>query len=181
MSCDEKSPRIAGHCGPCSPATRNRYFRGKLLTVSDYQAEQRYMIARRRLTNRAMLGWGVVSGFALTVDEKQRVLRIGAGVALDRRGREVVACEEVALAGEHDQLWLARGKCGLEAVAPPKEAGDEGSRKLGEAGEPPHGGYEAGDRTVVSAAARPLPACRPLRRMSDRRRACRRWLRGGNL
>src|SRR5215204_2957681 len=110
MSCDEKSPRIAGHCGPCSPATRNRYFRGKLLTVSDYQAEQRYMIARRRLTNRAMLGWGVVSG-----------------VALDRRGREVVACEEVALAGEHDQLWLARGKCGLEAVAPPKEAGDEGS------------------------------------------------------
>ena len=44
MSCDEKSPKIAGHCGPCSPATRNRYFRGKLLTVSDYQAEQRYMI-----------------------------------------------------------------------------------------------------------------------------------------
>jgi len=148
MSCDEKSPKIAGHCGPCSPATRNRYFRGKLLTVSDYQAEQRYMIARRRLTNRAMLGWGVVSGFALTVDDKQRVLRIGAGVALDRRGREVVACEEVALAGEHDQLWLARGKCGLEAVAPPKEAGDEGSRQPGEGGEPPRCGYEAGDRTV---------------------------------
>ncbi len=148
MSCDEKGPKIAGHCGPCSSATRNRYFRGKLLTVSDYQAEQRYMIARRRLTNRAMLGWGVVSGFALTVDEKQRVLRIGAGVALDRRGREVVACEEVALAGEHDQLWLARGKCGLEAVAPPEDAADEGSRQHGEAGEPTRGGYEAGDRKV---------------------------------
>src|SRR3954454_23945504 len=148
MSCDEKSPRIAGHCGPCSPATRNRYFRGKLLTVSDYQAEQRYMIARRRLTNRAMLGWGVVSGFALTLDEKQRVLRIGAGVALDRRGREVVACEEVALAGENDQLWLARGKCGLEAGAPPEQAAEEGPKGHGEIGEPANGGDDAGDRKV---------------------------------
>src|SRR4051812_8991446 len=148
MSCDEKSPRIAGHCGPCSPATRNRYFRGKLLTVSDYQAEQRYMIDRRRLTNRAMLGWGVVSGFVLTFDEKQRVLRIGAGVALDPRGREVVACEEVALPGEHDQLWLAGGKCGLEAVAPPKDTADAGSKRHGEDGEPTNGGYDAGNRKV---------------------------------
>src|SRR3954447_23294420 len=125
MSCEEKRPKVAGQCGPCSPAMRNRYFRGKLLTVSDYQAEQGYMVGRRRLTNRAMLGWGVVSGFVLALEEKERVLRIGTGVALDRCGREVVACEEVVLAGAHDVLWLAEGKCGLEPGAPPKEEAEK--------------------------------------------------------
>src|SRR4051812_19911161 len=106
MDCDNESPKVAGRCGPRSPATRNRYFRGKLLTVSDYQAEQGYMIDRRRLVNRAMLGWGVVSGFALELREQERSLRVGAGVALDPCGRELVACEGVAISTPGDVLWL---------------------------------------------------------------------------
>ena len=139
MSCDEKSPKIAGHCGPCSPATRNRYFRGKLLTVSDYQAEQRYMIARRRLTNRAMLGWGVVSGFALTVDEKQRVLTIGAGVALDRRGRRWSPARRSRLRAR----TISSGSHAANAVSKPGAAGGGGRR-----------GVEAAWRSRRAAASR---------------------------
>src|SRR3954470_8596105 len=115
MDWDNECPKIAGRCGPCNPATRNRYFRGKGLTVSDYQMEQGYMIGRRRLVNRAMLGWGVVSGFTLELREQERSLRVGAGVALDPCGRELVACEEVAISIPGDVLWLVRSECGWEA------------------------------------------------------------------
>ena len=89
MSCQCDGPRTATDCTPCSPGIRNRYFRGKLLTVADYEAEQRYSIQRRRLINRQMLGWGVVSGFGITPDQGEiggRNVVIGEGVAFDRRG-----------------------------------------------------------------------------------------------
>jgi hypothetical protein len=120
MTRNDQQPKAAGQCGPCSPSLRNRYFRGKLLTVADYQAEQLYMIQRRRILNRAMLGWGVVSGFQLRLEG--RVVGVGAGVALDRCGRELVACETVQLASAHEVLWLHRGQCGLEPAGPPQDA-----------------------------------------------------------
>src|SRR4051794_34822648 len=91
MRCETKEPKTAGNCGPCSPAVRNRYFRGKLLTVTDYQAEQRYMIERRRLVSRAVLGWGIVSGFG--VDGEAAALTVAPGIAFDHHGRELVLCE----------------------------------------------------------------------------------------
>ena len=118
----QDAPQLAGRCGPCASGSRNRYFRGKLLTVSDYQAEQGYMIGRRRLVNRAMLGWGVVDGFALSPAE--RGLSIGAGFALDPCGREVVACEAVTILRAADVVWLTEGQCGLEPTAPPPEPHD---------------------------------------------------------
>ncbi|QAY79327.1 hypothetical protein [Sphingosinicella sp. BN140058] len=140
---EEEGPRTAGVCGRCSPTERNRYFRGKLLTVSDYQTEQSYMIGRRRLINRAMLGWGVVAGFELRHDEA--VLTIGTGVALDRAGRELLACEPVRLEQARDLIWLGRGTCGYEAQPVPGEE-QERSRQSrredggeGQAGEAPGG------------------------------------------
>ena len=123
MSCQCDGPRTATDCTPCSPGIRNRYFRGKLLTVADYEAEQRYAIQRRRLINRQMLGWGVVSGFRITPAEGEvgRDIQIGEGVAFDSKGRELVACESVQLSEPEDVLWLSRGRCGLEPGAPPKE------------------------------------------------------------
>jgi len=49
----------------CGAGRRNRYFRAKHLKAEDFQAEQTYFIGRRRLINRAVIGWGVVYGFAL--------------------------------------------------------------------------------------------------------------------
>ena len=124
MSCQCDGPRTATDCTPCSPGIRNRYFRGKLLTVADYEAEQRYAIQRRRLINRQMLGWGVVSGFAVTPAEGEiggRDIVIGEGVAFDRRGRELVACAPVELSEPGDVIWLTKGCCGFERGEPPKE------------------------------------------------------------
>lgn len=117
MRVDEEKPKAAGECGPCSPSLRNRYFRGKLLTVADYEAEQRYMIRRRRLVNRSVLGWGVISGFAVTVEDGH--LHVGPGVAFDDHGRELVACEETRLCSDGDLLWLKPGACGCgETIEP---------------------------------------------------------------
>ena len=41
---------------------RNRYFYGKLLTVRDFEVEQRYFIEKQRLINRLIHGVGVVCG-----------------------------------------------------------------------------------------------------------------------
>jgi len=119
MSCEHEGPKTATKCGPCSPGLRNRYFRGKLLTVADYQAEQAYLIGRRRLVTRIVLGWGVASGFEVE-QAGPTTLVIGAGVAFDCHGRELVACERVEIDDLEDLLWLAGGDCGLEPGAKPE-------------------------------------------------------------
>jgi len=111
-------PVVAGSCEPCSPGRRNRYYRGKRMQVADYDLEQAYHISRRRLVNRAMLGWGVVQGFE--VDPK--TLTVGTGVALDPQGRELVACDEVDLRHCGSVLWLGQQDgCGLMVVDQPAE------------------------------------------------------------
>jgi hypothetical protein len=126
MSCETPAPRTATRCGPCSPSERNRYFRDKRLTVADFELEQGYLIERRRLINRAMLGWGVVEGFA--IDPRAAGVAIGPGMALDRRGRELVACDTVELSAPGDLLWLDKGECGWSAGDPPAEPDEKEQR-----------------------------------------------------
>ena len=116
MNCDEKGPRTATECTPCGANIRNRYFRGKLMTVADYQAEQRYMIHRRRTVNRLLLGWGVIRGFRIRLDGDRLV--IGKGAALDPCGREIIACDRVIVDDCQDVVWLDEGKCGAEPTDP---------------------------------------------------------------
>lgn len=71
------------------PFERNRYFYGKLLTVDDFQAEQKYMNDKRRLINRFLHGSGVVCGLnVVRVDDYS--ISLESGVALDFSGREIV-------------------------------------------------------------------------------------------
>jgi len=127
MSKQTEPPTDAGGCGPSAPSRRNRYYRDKRLHVADYVLEQQYHIARRRLVNRAMLGWGVVQGFVID----REGLSVGPGVALDPQGRELVACATVKL-GRGDLLWLGTGKhdcgCGLAVVEPPEEPAEPTDR-----------------------------------------------------
>ena len=118
MSCEHQGPKAATRCGRCSPGLRNRYFRGKLLTVDDYRMEQAYLIGRRRLITRTVHGSGVVSGFAVE-QAGTATLAIGPGVAFDCHGRELAACERVEMDEPDDLLWLALGDCGLEPGAKP--------------------------------------------------------------
>lgn len=71
------------------PFERNRYFYGKLLTVRDFEAEQNYMMDKRRLMNRLMFGTGIITGLHVDVVD-DRTLSIQSGAALDSLGREII-------------------------------------------------------------------------------------------
>lgn len=76
------------------PFERNRYFYGKLLTVRDFESEQKYFNDKRRLINRLLFGSGVVCGLqVIAVDDK--TISMEAGVAIDSLGREIVVASPV--------------------------------------------------------------------------------------
>lgn len=76
------------------PFERNRYFYGKLLTVRDFESEQKYMNDKRRLINRMLSGSGVVCGLqVVAVDDK--TISVETGVAIDYSGREIVVATPV--------------------------------------------------------------------------------------
>lgn len=71
------------------PFERNKYFFGKLLSVSDFEVEQKYFNDKRRLINRLLHGAGVVCGLnVIKVDDS--FISIESGLALDSLGREVL-------------------------------------------------------------------------------------------
>ncbi|BBU33471.1 hypothetical protein BTHE68_72050 (plasmid) [Burkholderia sp. THE68] len=102
----------SGQCADakCDSGSRNRFFVGKRMTPGAFRVEQDYLIGRRRLINRAIHGWGVVYGFPIAIPPKDAACcavppgkaRIGAGLALDRAGRELVQTEPLLL--ELDKL-----------------------------------------------------------------------------
>jgi hypothetical protein len=78
------------------PFERNIFFKGKLLTVRDFELEQKYFNDKRRLINRLLHGSGVISGLQVArVDDKQ--LFIQRGVALDSLGREIIVPSPVKM------------------------------------------------------------------------------------
>lgn len=121
MSSDDQGPKVADK-DAAGPARRNRYFSGKLLTVADYQLEQRYHIERRWLINRMLHGSGVVSGLEVEQSEPGG-WRVSPGMALDAHGRELVVCEALDLLSDADLIWLSGGV----PTEPPAEQAGTGS------------------------------------------------------
>lgn len=76
------------------PFDRNHYFYGKLLTVRDFEVEQKYFNNKRRLLNKLLKGSGVVSGMDIVLIDDQNI-SIEMGMALDYHGREIVVQEPV--------------------------------------------------------------------------------------
>ncbi|HVC12457.1 MAG TPA: hypothetical protein VNE59_12515 [Burkholderiales bacterium] len=89
----------------CASGRRNRYFVGKRLTPDAFRVEQDYLVERRRLLNRAIHGWGVVYGYPVAMAKPDKRcpeaaagrLEIGAGLALDQPGRELVQTATLSL------------------------------------------------------------------------------------
>ena len=77
-----------------SPFERNKYFYSKLLTVRDFELEQRYGIEKNHLINRLILGEGIVCGLEIQLERSTEPdilsVTLTPGVALDRNGREIV-------------------------------------------------------------------------------------------
>ena len=71
------------------PFERNKYFYGKLLSVEDFNFEQKYFNDKRRLVNRLVHGIGVVCGLnVVRVDDL--TISVESGLAFDTTGREIV-------------------------------------------------------------------------------------------
>jgi hypothetical protein len=112
LSAPRGRPRTQECCGEatCDSASRNNYYDGKRLTTDSFRAEQAYQLERRRLLNRAIHGWGVVYGYRITpeapTDNKEALqsLQIGAGLALDRCGRELLQVGKVTV--DLDQVMV---------------------------------------------------------------------------
>lgn len=71
------------------PFQKNKYFYGKLLTVRDFELEQKYIDEKRYLLNRIMFGNGIASGLKVVWVDEQTIV-IEPGVAIDNLGREII-------------------------------------------------------------------------------------------
>lgn len=76
------------------PFERNKFFYGKLLTVADFELEQKYMNDKRRFLNRYLFGSGVICGLSTySVDDSS--IMIESGAAIDGSGREIAVYESI--------------------------------------------------------------------------------------
>lgn len=88
----------AGDRNPCrelTPARRNNYFTGQLLTERDFRNEQSYFVGKQKQHNRYLHGYGVVCGLRVLPTEppRPRCVVVEPGLALDPWGREIVVAE----------------------------------------------------------------------------------------
>lgn len=116
---------------------RNRYYSGKLLTSTDFQAEQDYMNHKRRFLNRFVLGQGIICGLGVyNLDDFS--IMIESGIAIDSLGREIVVENSVVkklsaidgfagLTGDRVTLCLSYKEEGIQPAYVPgrQEAGGE--------------------------------------------------------
>jgi hypothetical protein len=82
-------------CGVCTGLQcldRTRFFAGQLLTDADLTNEQNYMLAKNRLHNRYLNGWGVVCGLQVTCSECAGWVNVGPGYAIDPCGNDIIVC-----------------------------------------------------------------------------------------
>ena len=76
------------------PFERNKYYYGMLLSVENFNAEQKYVNDKRRLINRMVHGSGVVSGLSVVAIDEQTI-SLESGLAFDSTGREIVVANPV--------------------------------------------------------------------------------------
>jgi hypothetical protein len=113
----------------CSLQTfeRNRYFYGKPMTVSDFEAEQRYLIGKQRYVNRLVHGAGVLCGLQVTLpagfDAESPTVEVAEGAALDCCGNLIVVSRSstVEVKGDFDPqklnyLFIKYAECSKHPV-----------------------------------------------------------------
>jgi hypothetical protein len=74
---------------------RPRYFAGQLLTEAELNSEQAYVMAKNRLHNRYLHGWGVVCGLQVAChDECEGWVTVKQGYGIDPCGNDIIVCED---------------------------------------------------------------------------------------
>src|SRR3954447_11446370 len=82
---------------PSEPLRRTSFFDGRVLTAADLQREQEYFRERLRRHNRALHGWGVVSGLDVVVAPGTTSVTVTPGYALAPQGDEIVVADALSL------------------------------------------------------------------------------------
>jgi hypothetical protein len=75
---------------------RTRFFSGQLLTEGDLNNEQSYWLAKSRLHNRFLHGWGVVCGMQVVCSECDGWVTVKPGYAIDPCGNDIIVCSDYA-------------------------------------------------------------------------------------
>ncbi len=77
---------------------RVNYFYGEVLSAEDFEVEQNYFLEKGRRHNRYLHGWGIVSGFSVSVSKESAAVVVEPGIAIDCVGNEVVLDKETECA-----------------------------------------------------------------------------------
>jgi hypothetical protein len=86
-------------CSACETLTtfeRPRFFSGQLLTESELNGEQRYVVDKNRLHNRLLHGYGAVCGLRVSCCDATHVT-VEAGYAIDPCGNDIVLAESTTV------------------------------------------------------------------------------------
>jgi hypothetical protein len=93
----EASPVVCTECGSLECLCRPRFFSGQLLTEEDLNRLDRYIIAKHRLHNRMLFGWGVVNGLEVKCSPCNDQVIVTAGYALSPCGDDIILCKEISV------------------------------------------------------------------------------------
>ncbi len=92
--CTDK-PTCEPQCTGLECLERPRFFSGQLLTEDDLNDLSEYMLAKNRLHNLHLHGWGVVCGLEVSCHPDCRGwVRVAPGYAIDSCGNDVIVCCE---------------------------------------------------------------------------------------
>src|SRR5262249_18350264 len=81
-------------CAGLECLERTRFFSGQLLTEADLNNEQSYLLAKNRLHNRYLHGWGVVCGLQVVCSDCDGWVTVKTGYALDPCGNDIIVCKD---------------------------------------------------------------------------------------
>ena len=89
------APGVCPACGGLECLCRPRFFAGQLLTEQDLNLLDHYIVAKQKLHNRYLHGWGVVCGLDVVCDVcgTGNVI-VRSGYALAPCGEDVIVCND---------------------------------------------------------------------------------------
>jgi len=76
---------------------RPRFFAGQLLTDEDLKRLDHYIVAKNRLHNRHLIGWGVVCGMEVVCNPCDGTITVRQGYALSKCGDDIVLCADTVV------------------------------------------------------------------------------------
>ena len=93
--CDQTMQKCP-ECGGLECLCRPRFFAGQLLTEQDLNRLDHYIVAKNKLHNRYLFGWGVVCGLEV-VCHPCNMVAVRPGYALSPCGEDIIVCRETTV------------------------------------------------------------------------------------